>query len=182
MINDPILLNDWHVVATANGTNFTYACTHADIASGVDTGTVRQALSNFMEFVDESGIMVNSASGVTTTGREPVTFTRTSDSAVQIVDVALQGVAVNLTQDYLNIMAGAPAFQLTALVNIGGVTWSMSPSVGSLTSGGLYTPPAAGTITSPTTTVITATSTVNASATASIICFFTSIKCGVLLR
>src|SRR5207253_10636684 len=59
------------------------------------------------------------------------------------------------------------AFQLTALVNIGGVTWSMSPSVGSLTSGGLYTPPAAGTITSPTTTVITATSTVNASATAS---------------
>src|SRR5207253_3778982 len=165
--NGTKVYNDWHVVATANGTNFTYACTHADIASGVDTGTVRQALSNFMEFVDESGIEVNAASGVTTTNREPVTFTRTSDSAVQIVDVALQGVAVNLAQDYLNIMAGTPAQQLTALSNLGGVTWTMSPAVGTLTSAGVYTAPAS--VASPTTTTITATSTTNAAVSASML-------------
>ncbi len=73
------------------------------------------------------------------------------------MDVALQGVAVNLPIDYLNIQAGTPAQQLTALVNIGAVTWTMNPTVGSLTAGGLYTPPA--TVASPTQTMITATST-----------------------
>ncbi|PYU24763.1 MAG: hypothetical protein DMG30_07670 [Acidobacteria bacterium] len=149
----------WHTVASANGTSFTFNQTHADVGSASNSGTVRLGLSNFMEFVDESSLMVSSTSGVTTSNRELVTFTRTSDSATSTVDVALQGVAVNLTSDYLNIMAGTPAQQLTALVNIGGVTWTMNPLVGTLTSTGLYTVPSS--VASPTTTTITATSTVN---------------------
>ncbi len=121
-------------------------------------------LANNMEFVDESPLMISATSGLTTRNREIVTFTRTSDSATASVDVALQGVAVNLSQNYLYIQASTPAQQLTALVNIGAVTWTMSPTVGTLTSGGLYTAPA--TVGSATTTTITATSTTNAAVAA----------------
>ena len=125
----------------------------------------RANLASNMEFVDESSLMVSPTSGLTTINREIVTFTRASDSAKASVDVVLQGVAVNLPQDVLYIQAGTPAQQLTAFVNIGGVTWSMSPSVGTLTSTGLYTAPA--TVASPTTTIVTATSVVNSSVAAS---------------
>lgn len=121
------------------------------------------APSNF-EFVDESGLMVSSSSGLANTSRETVTFTRTSDSATASADVVLRGVAVTLPKDNLNFMAGTPATQLTAFVNIGSVTWTMSPSVGSLTSGGLYTAPA--TATTPTVTTVTATSTTDAAVAA----------------
>jgi hypothetical protein len=112
-----------------------------------------------LEFVDESSLMLSSTSGETTTGRETVTFTRTSDSATATVDVVLQGVAVNLPKDALYIQAATPAQQFTALANIGDVTWTMNPSVGTLTAGGLYTPPAS--VGSPTATIVTATSTTN---------------------
>jgi Putative Ig domain/Malectin domain len=121
------------------------------------------APSNF-EFVDESGLMLSVASGETTANRETVKFTRTSDSATASVDVVLQGVAVTLPNDVLYIQAGMTAQQLSAFVNIGSVTWTMSPTVGTLTSGGLYTPPA--TQTAPTSTTITATSTTNSAVAA----------------
>jgi hypothetical protein len=116
-------------------------------------------LASNMEFVDESGLMVSPPSGLTIANREIVTFTRASDSATASVDVVLQGVAINLPNDALYIQASTPSQQFTAFVNIGAVTWTMSPSVGTLTSGGLYTPPA--TVGSPTTTTLTATSAVN---------------------
>lgn len=116
------------------------------------------APSNY-EVVDESSLIISSASGEANTGREKVIFTRTSDSATATVDIVLRGVAVNLPQDIYNIQAGTSAQQLTAYVNIGSVTWSMSPSVGSLTSGGLYTPPA--TSSSIQATTVTATSSTN---------------------
>jgi hypothetical protein len=122
-------------------------------------------LVNNMEFVDESALMVSPMSGLTTVNRELVTFIRASDSATTSVDVALQGVAVNLPQDVLYIQAGTPAQQFTAFVNIGSVTWSTSPSIGTLTSGGLYTAPAS--IGSTTTMTVTATSVVNPSVAAS---------------
>jgi hypothetical protein len=77
-------------------------------------------------------------------------------------------VAVNSPQDLLQIQVGAPPQQLTALVNGASntsVTWSMSPSVGTLSSAGLYTPP--GSIASPTTITVTATSVANPSVAAS---------------
>lgn len=122
-------------------------------------------LASNMEWVDESSLMVSPRSGLTTRNREIVTFTPTSDSTTKSVDLVLQGVAVNLPDNVLYIQAGTPAQQFTAFVNIGSVTWSMSPSVGTLTSGGLYTAPSS--IASPTTTTVTATSVVNSSVAAS---------------
>jgi hypothetical protein len=122
--------------------------------------------ANF-EVVDESGLMISSTSGETTNNRETVTFTRNSDSATASVDVVLTGVTVNLPNDVLYIQAGAPAQQFTAFSNIGTVNWSMSPSIGTLTTNGLYIPPA--TIGSTTITTVTATSTVNPAIAASMI-------------
>ena len=116
-------------------------------------------LNTNLEAVDESSLEISAFSGLTTANREIITFTRTSDSVTASTDVALTGVAVNFPYDLMQIQVGAPAQQLTALVNIGSVTWSMSPSVGTLSSTGLYTPP--GSVSVPTTTTITATSTAN---------------------
>jgi hypothetical protein len=57
------------------------------------------------------------------------------------------------------------AQQFSAFANIGAVTWTMSPTVGTLTSGGLYTAPASET--TATQTVVTATSTTNGAVAAS---------------
>ena len=122
--------------------------------------------SNF-EVVDESGLMLSPTSGETTTNREIITFTRTSDSAKASVEVVLTGVTVGLPNDILYIQAGVAAQQFTAFVQGGTnntVTWSMSPSVGTLTSGGLYTAPT--TSANIQTTTVTATSTDNTSVAA----------------
>jgi hypothetical protein len=116
--------------------------------------------SNF-EAVDESGLEISSTSGETTQNRETVTFTRTSDSATGTTDVIPQGVAVTLPEDILYIQAGSAAQTFSAYVNIGTVTWSMSPTVGTLTSEGLYTPPATSSTLQSIT--VTATSSTNAS-------------------
>src|SRR5215469_5807780 len=101
------------------------------------------ALSNF-EAVDESGLMISPTSGETTSNRETVTFTRSSDFAKASVDVVLTGVTVNLPDDTLYIQAGTAAQQLTAFVAGAAstsVTWAMNPPVGSLTPSGIYTAP-----------------------------------------
>ena len=117
-----------------------------------------------MEFVNESGMMLSTASALTTNNREIITFTRTSDSALAITDVLLQGPALNFQNDAIYIMAGTPATQIPVLNNFGGYSCSMSPSTGTLTSGCLYTPPAV--LNVSTTTTITATSLINSSMTA----------------
>ena len=61
--------------------------------------------------------------------------------------------------------AGAPSQTFSAFANIGSVTWTMIPTVGTLTSGGLYTPPSSET--EPTATTVTATSTTNSAVAAS---------------
>ena len=120
------------------------------------------------EVVNESGYELSFSSGESTCNRETITFTRTSDSATASVDVVLTGVTVNFPYDLLQIQVGAPAQQLSALVNGASntsVTWSMSPSVGTLSSTGLYTPPSS--VSSPTTITVTATSVANSSVAAS---------------
>lgn len=161
-------------VVSASGTQFTFALIHADIGSAADSGTVAANLASYMEFVDESGLQVAanetcptpSTCGLTTHNRETITFTRTSDSTTASVDVALQGPALNLPQDHLYIQAGSPAQQLAALTNMGSATWTWSPAItgGTLSAGGLLTPPA--TIASVTSTTVTATSTLSASVAA----------------
>ena len=125
------------------------------------------------EFVDESSFMINANSGECTCNREIVTFTRTSDSATATVDVALVGVTIGTPYDVLNFATGAAPLQLQAFVNGTGntaVTWTMSPTVGTLTSGGLYTPPSSLPATSGnlTTTIITATASASPNPVATI--------------
>lgn len=129
-----------------------------------EIGVANIVPSNF-EVVDESGLMIDPLSGEANVGTEAVTFTRTSDGVSNRVPVVLTGVAVTLPKDVLYIQAGAPAQTFTAMVNIGSVTWTMSPSVGTLSAGGLYTPPASQV--APTSTLVTATSTTNAAVAAS---------------
>jgi hypothetical protein len=157
------------LVTSATSTQFTFALA-GTITSAADSGTAISPLINYMEYVDHSGLQVAanqtcptpSLCGLTTRNREIVTYTSSTGSVN--VDVALQGVAVNFPDDYINVMAGTPSIQLPVFVNIGTVTWSMSPSVGSLTSGGVYLAPA--TVGAATTTTITATSTTNPSVAA----------------
>lgn len=136
-----------------------------------------QGSTNF-EVVDEGGLQaaanqtcpIPDNCGLTTNTPETVTFTRTSDSATAKVSVALMGPAVTLPNDVYYIQAGMAAQQLTAFVHGGAnntVTWAVSPAItgGSLTSGGLLTPPA--TIAAVTPYTITATSTDNGAVAAS---------------
>lgn len=125
------------------------------------------APSNF-EVVDLSSIEVNPSSGVTTLNRENVCFTRTSDSRQGCTDIVLQGVAVNMQDNQLFVMAGTPAENLVAFVSGNSntsLTWTMSPTVGSINSStGAYTAPTS--IGSPTATTVTATSVANAAVSA----------------
>jgi hypothetical protein len=143
--------------AIAEGTRWPKV--YLDVLKEIQNANINK--SNF-EFVDESSLEISPTSGEANVNRETVCFTRTSDSAQTCTDVVLVGVTLNLPNDQINVEQGMPAQQLKAL--IGGtsntnVTWTMSPTVGTLTSGGLYTPPA--TVTQPTVTTVTATSAAN---------------------
>jgi hypothetical protein len=124
------------------------------------------ATSNW-EVVDESSLMETTLSGATTTG-EIVTYTQSSGSAS--ANVGLMGTAVNVGTQQFYIMAGTPAQQLPYYSN-GAVTCTMSPTVGSITSGCLYTPP--GSEASVTTTTVTVTSNANGSVKAQMTVYVT---------
>jgi hypothetical protein len=124
------------------------------------------APANF-EAVDESSLMVSANSGATTAS-ETVVATSTANPAQNAKrQVVLTGVTVTLPSDAIYVQAGAEAQQLTAFAKgsaNNGLIWSMSPSVGSLTTGGLYTPPVSANAAASTT--ITATSAADATAKA----------------
>jgi hypothetical protein len=114
------------------------------------------------EAVDESGIEVSASSGLTTTSENVVATSIANPSATASMPVVLTGVTVNLPNDILYIQAGVAAQQFTAFVHGGAnntVTWAMNPSVGTLSSSGIYTAPA--TSSTIQTTTVTATSTDN---------------------
>jgi hypothetical protein len=121
------------------------------------------------EAVDESGLMVSPSSGNTNVGGETVIATSASDPTKKAqMAVVLTGVTVNLPKDAIYFQAGAGQQQLIAYVNgssATGVTWSMNPPLGTLTTGGGFTAPAAQV--SPATTTVTATSSADPSVAAS---------------
>jgi hypothetical protein len=124
------------------------------------------APSNF-EAVDESRLEVSASSGLTTTGERVVATSVANPKLTASMPVVLTGVTVNLPNDFLYAQAGVGPVQLTALVHGGAsntVTWAMNPTVGTISSSGVYTPPA--TSTTLQTTTITATSTDNPSVAA----------------
>jgi hypothetical protein len=123
------------------------------------------APSNF-EAVDESSLMVSPSSGATKNSETVVATNAQGATAAR--QVVLTGVALNLPKDAMSIQAGMAAQQLVAYISGSsntGVNWTMNPAVGTLTSSGLYTPPAAVTTTSVTT--VTAVSAANPGVSAS---------------
>lgn len=133
-----------------------------------EVGNGRIVPSDF-EAVDESGLMLSSSSDATTSSETVVATSISFPSASASQQVALTGVTLGLDRDFLYAQAGASTIHINAYVNGSsnkGVTWSMSPSVGTLGSGGLYTPPPRSA--SEQTTTITATSAANSRVVATI--------------
>jgi hypothetical protein len=100
--------------------------------------------SNF-EAVDESALEISKGSGLTSPTETVVATSVTNPALSAKQQVVLTGVTLNLPQDFMTIQAGMPSQQLTALINgttSAGIKWSMNPQVGTLSQGGLYTPPA----------------------------------------
>jgi hypothetical protein len=122
--------------------------------------------ANF-EAVDESGLMISPSSGITPTGETVVATSVSTPSLSASQQVVLTGVTINLPKDAIYIQAGAPPQKLIAFIHGSsntGVTWSMNPAVGTLTAGGVYTPPAS--VSATITTTVTATSAADGSVAA----------------
>jgi hypothetical protein len=118
--------------------------------------------SNF-EAVDESGLEISPTSGLTPAAETIIATDVTNPANTARQQVVLTGVTIAIPKDSLNIQAGTPAQQLNAFINGSsntGMTWTMSPTVGTLTSGGVYTPPAS--IGTATVATVTATSVADA--------------------
>lgn len=124
-------------------------------------------LANF-EAVDESSLMVNTKSSQVNpanTYEQPAAFavvnaTDQSNANYQVnYPIALQGVNIGLPNPILYVVPGNYSFQLQWWV-VGSsnqnVTWSQVSGVGSVTPGGVYTPPA--TVSSASSAVLEATS------------------------
>jgi hypothetical protein len=117
----------------------------ADILAAFSQINSRNIAPSNFEAVDESGLEVSGTSGATTSSETVVATGVTNPAHTAKQQVVLQGVTVGLPNDVQYIQANTAAQQLVAYVNGGAlntVTWSSSPStVGTLTSGGLFTPP-----------------------------------------
>lgn len=126
-----------------------------------------------LEVVDTSSLKISTYSGAVNLSNGYVTPAQFAEatatdslSVAGSARVVLQGVVVGTPFPSMTIMAG-DAVQLTAWVTGSGTTtvsWSMSPSVGTLSAAGLYTAPTG--VTTPTTTRVTITSTAEATAVA----------------
>ena len=154
-------LGGW-VVTSATSTSFTFAVPSGTAnCSATESGTVVSPIVNYMQAVDESSLELSATSGEANTNRETVTYTTSGGSTSQ--DVILQGVSLNFLQNQMTVMAGTYPNPIQIGYNITGttntaVTWSMSPTgYGSISSTGLYTPPA--TLANGTVEVITVTAT-----------------------
>jgi len=124
-----------------------------------------------LEVVDVSSLMdstysgsVNLSNGYVTPAQFAEAVATDNVSAVGKSRVVLEGVTVGVSEPSMVIMAGVQV-QLQAWVKgspTPTMSWSMSPSVGTLSSGGLYTAPSG--ISSPTTTRVTITADAEATA------------------
>lgn len=125
------------------------------------------APSNF-EAVDESSLEISSSSGATANSEAVVATAVSNSSLTARQQVVLTGVTLTLPKDSLTMQANTPAQQFKVFVNGSsntGVTWSMNPSVGTLSASGLYTPPVS--VSALARTVVTATSNADPTVAAS---------------
>ena len=121
--------------------------------------------ASYFEVVDQSSLMVSATSSrvnpsngyVTPVSYAALTATDGSGNTTT-VPIALQPVVVGVPNSRLIVMAGMSGYQLPSWVNGSSnqsVTWTLTSGVGTVTSGGVYTPPAS--VSGPTATVVTAT-------------------------
>lgn len=127
------------------------------------------------EIVDESSLEVSPTSGevnpangfVVPNGYAIAVATDTSNpSNTTQIPIAIEPVTVGGPLAAQWVQAGMPPFQLPGWSDESipsGINWSMSPAVGSLTVGGVYTAPS--TVSAPTTTTVTLQSVADPSAT-----------------
>jgi hypothetical protein len=149
--------SDWEVNVDAGKLPNAYDHAFTEISAA------KIAPSNF-EFVDESGLEVTAKSGKTTTAEKVCATSGNSSTCQQVV---LMGVTIGVPKNALYIQASTGEQQLVAWVNGSSntrVTWTMNPTVGTLTSGGIYTPPP--TVGINTATLVTASSNANPNVTA----------------
>lgn len=135
--------------------------------------------SSSFESVDDDSLRVSVNSTATNNGERVVATSVAVPANTSAVSVNLQGVTIAVDKDVRFIQAGTAAQQFSAAVNGSATTtatWSMSPSVGTLTTGGLYTPPA----TAANNTVTTVTATSDADPTAIATMTITVIPKGII--
>lgn len=143
------------------------------IVQALQTLTGGALTSSDFEAVDESSLMLSSTStainprnGFVSAARFAVLkITDAADASnVLQVPIALQPIMVGTPEPRLFVQAGTPGFQIPSWVTGSksqSVTWSLNPStgMGSISSSGVYTPPA--TVGSPQNVTITLTSPSN---------------------
>ena len=128
------------------------------------------------EVVDESSLMVSPSSfqvnprnGYVTPASFATVIATDGSGNATAVPGALQPVIVGVPYTTMLAQAGMSGYQLTSWVNGSSnqaVTWSLTSGAGTVTSAGLYTPPATVNAVSPA--VLTATSAADPNATASV--------------
>jgi hypothetical protein len=138
-------------------------------------GNARIVPSNF-EAVDESPLMlsqtlhaVNPSNGYVTPSSYATLIATDSNDNKTTMPIALQPVLVGVPYETMTVAAGMSGYQLQSWVNGSSnqsVTWALVSGPGSVTAGGVYTPPAS--ISSPTQAVLTATAAADSNATATV--------------
>lgn len=150
-----------------------------DSSAGAALGSIAAAkitLANF-EAVDESSLMVSAKSSqvnpnntyLVPASYAAVSATDQANAANQVIyPIALQGVQVALAEPVLYIVSGNYSYQIQAWVEGSknqGINWTLVSGPGSITPGGIYTPPASVTAGTPVVLQAVAAADSNAVAT-----------------
>lgn len=183
-------LKTYGMFMTDGGTSM-HISAEADVFHDTITYTAIQSEIRFgnivsqwgFDIVDESSLMVSTATGkvaisnLSNTVPSNYAVVMASDTvnhttaqvyvAIQPVTVGTYNPAFQANGPAISVMAGTPQFQIPVIVNGSSTitaTCSMSPTIGTLTSGCLYTAPTSG-VRSASATIVTMTATADSTAT-----------------
>jgi hypothetical protein len=127
----------------------------AEIATANITMTSFDAVDESSFIVKTNSIQVNPANGYQTPANFAVVNATPATGAPAAIPIALSSQAPGTTSPTLFITAGTPSYNLQSWV--GGsanqiLTWSLVSGVGSVTAGGIYTPPTS--VSAPTSAIL----------------------------
>ena len=132
--------------------------------------------ASYFEAVDESSLMVSATSHRVNPGNGYVTpptyaVVTATDSLgnATTLPISILPIVIGVPYTTMNIQAGTGGYQLLPWVNgtsNQSVAWTLTSGAGTVTAGGLYTPPA--TVASQSSAVLTATAAADPNATASV--------------